>query len=258
MRRYLGAALLVAAAACAKKQQAPTVQTALVTRRDIIVDAQANGTIEPIAVIEVKSKASGVITRMPVETGTRVRPGDLLVQIDTRDVQNRFDQAQAQLAAASAKLEVAESDKKRNEEMYKARVITPQEYEKVAVDYENAKSGVVSAKANLDLAKQSLEDATVRAPMTGRVIDKKANVGDTVTPGQALVAVLADLDDAAADAILSDRDLAEEDLRAAIRRATLSGRFVPLLCGSALRNKGVPQVLDAVCDWLPSPLDVPP
>ena len=180
MRRYLGAVLLVAAAACAKKQQAPTVQTALVTRRDIIVDAQANGTIEPIAVIEVKSKASGVITQMPVETGTRVRPGNLLVQIDTRDVQNRFDQAQAQLAAAQAKLEVAESDKKRNEEMYKARVITPQEYEKVAVDFENAKSGVVSAKANLDLAKQSLEDATVRAPSEGTIIDKTVSVGTVI------------------------------------------------------------------------------
>ena len=180
MRRYLGAALLVAGAACARKQQAPSVQTALVTRRDIIVDAQANGTIEPIAVIEVKSKASGVITQMPVETGTRVKPGDLLVQIDTRDVQNRYDQAQAQLAAAQAKLEVAEADKKRNQEMFNARVITPQEFEKVAVDYENAKSGVVSAKANLDLAKQSLEDATVRAPSEGTIIDKTVSAGTVI------------------------------------------------------------------------------
>ena len=75
---------------------------------------------------------------------------------------------------------------------------------------------------------------------------------------QALVEKLADVDDAVADAILSDAPVGEELLRAAIRRATLTGRFVPVLCGSALRNKGVPQVLDAVCDWLPSPLDVPP
>ena len=112
MRRYFGAALLVAAAACAKKQQAPTVQTAVVTRRDIIVDAQANGVIEPISIIDVKSKASGVITQMPVETGTQVNPGDLLVQIDTRDVQNRYDQAKANLDAVEARLSVAESDKK--------------------------------------------------------------------------------------------------------------------------------------------------
>src|SRR5207245_1809948 len=108
VRRYLGAALLVVAAACAKKQAAPTVQTATVSRRDIIIDAQANGVIEPIAIIEVKSKASGVITKMTVETGTHVNTGDLLVQIDTRDVQNRYDQAKAQLDASETKLSVAE------------------------------------------------------------------------------------------------------------------------------------------------------
>jgi elongation factor G len=72
-----------------------------------------------------------------------------------------------------------------------------------------------------------------------------------------LVEVLADVDDAAAEALLSDVDPDAPALDAAVRRATLSGRFVPLLCGSALRNKGVPQVLDAICAWLPSPLDVP-
>src|SRR5512136_2165041 len=75
---------------------------------------------------------------------------------------------------------------------------------------------------------------------------------------QQLVETLADVDDAAAEAVLADVDLDEAALKAALRRATLTGRFVPLLCGSALRNRGVPQVLDAVCDYLPSPLDVAP
>ncbi|HEY4130249.1 MAG TPA: efflux RND transporter periplasmic adaptor subunit [Gemmatimonadaceae bacterium] len=180
MRRYLGAVLLLASVACSKKQQAPTVQTALVTRRDIIVDAQANGVIEPITIIDVKSKASGVITKMPVETGTHVKPGDLLVQIDTRDVQNRYDQAKAALDAAQAKLEVSSANKKRNEDMFKARVITPQEFEQVEVDYQNANSGVVSAKAALDLAKQSLEDATVKAPSEGTVITKNVAEGTVI------------------------------------------------------------------------------
>jgi len=178
VRRTLGAALLLlfAAAACARKVQAPTVQTANVTRRDIIIDAQANGVIEPIAIIEVKSKASGVITKMPVETGTRLNPGDLIVQIDTRDVQNRYDQAKASLDAALAKLTVTESDKKRNEEMFKARVITPQEFEQIAVNYETAKSNVVTARANLDLAKQSLEDAHDQGAV-GRRRDRQDGIG---------------------------------------------------------------------------------
>jgi len=74
---------------------------------------------------------------------------------------------------------------------------------------------------------------------------------------RALLETLADVDDPVAEAVLSDRDPDAEELSSAIRRATVAGRFVPLLAGSALRNKGVPQVLDAVCDWLPSPLDVP-
>jgi elongation factor G len=75
---------------------------------------------------------------------------------------------------------------------------------------------------------------------------------------RALIEVLADVDEAAGDAFLGDRELDEGALNVAIRRATLAGRFVPLLCGSALRNKGIPQVLDAVCAYLPSPLDLPP
>ncbi len=75
---------------------------------------------------------------------------------------------------------------------------------------------------------------------------------------QVLHAVLADHDEGAAEALLSDRHLDETSMKAALRRATLTGRFVPLLCGAALRNKGIPQLLDAICDYLPSPLDLPP
>jgi elongation factor G len=75
---------------------------------------------------------------------------------------------------------------------------------------------------------------------------------------RALLGVLADHDDLAADALLEDREPSPAELSAAIRRATLSGRLVPLLCGSALHNQGIPQLLDACCDWLPSPLDRAP
>src|SRR5512142_3126719 len=74
---------------------------------------------------------------------------------------------------------------------------------------------------------------------------------------QKLVEAVADHDDPTAEAVLEDRPVDEPALRAAIRRVTLAGRFVPLRAGSALRNRGIPQVLDAVCDSLPSPLDVP-
>jgi len=116
-----------------------------------------------------------------------------------------------------------------------------------------------------EAAYQGFEDLVARRQLrfTDPEDPRAFDVTEGLTPGgeadrRALLETLADLDDAAAEAVLGDRDLDEAGLRAAIRRATLTGKFVPLLCGSALRNKGVPQVLDAICDWLPSPLDVPP
>jgi elongation factor G len=73
-----------------------------------------------------------------------------------------------------------------------------------------------------------------------------------------LVAGIADFDEAVADLYLNGVEVGPVELEAAVRRACIDGKVVPVLCGSALRNKGVPPVLDAVVRYLPSPLDLPP
>lgn len=73
-----------------------------------------------------------------------------------------------------------------------------------------------------------------------------------------LVESLAEVDEVAMEAYLEGRELAPAQLTAAIRRATLNYALVPVLCGSALRNIGVQLLIDAVVDFLPSPVDVPP
>jgi elongation factor G len=73
-----------------------------------------------------------------------------------------------------------------------------------------------------------------------------------------LVESLADLDDEIAHSFLEGEQVAPEKLVSALRAGTLAYRIVPVLCGSALKNKGIQPMLDAVIDFLPSPLDVPP
>ncbi|MEJ2474751.1 MAG: elongation factor G [Desulfobacterales bacterium] len=73
-----------------------------------------------------------------------------------------------------------------------------------------------------------------------------------------LVETVAEQDDEIMEAYLSDAAIAPELLQAAIRRATCSLKLVPVLCGSALRNKGIQPLLDAIVRFLPSPVDVPP
>jgi elongation factor G len=73
-----------------------------------------------------------------------------------------------------------------------------------------------------------------------------------------LVEQLADLDDEVAKRYLEGEDLPAEFLSGVLRRETIAGRIVPFICGSALRNKGVWRLLDAVVAYLPAPTDVPP
>jgi elongation factor G len=73
-----------------------------------------------------------------------------------------------------------------------------------------------------------------------------------------LVERVADLDEEVMETFLENGDLTEEELVPAIRRLTLAGKFVPVLCGSSFRDKGVQPLLDAVCAYLPSPADKPP
>jgi len=73
-----------------------------------------------------------------------------------------------------------------------------------------------------------------------------------------MIAVLADLDDAIAVKYLDGVEIPEEEIVAAVRKATISLRVVPVMCGSALRNRGVQPVLDSVVQFLPSPEEIPP
>jgi HlyD family secretion protein len=179
----LAAAAVTVVACTSKKASTVPIPTAAIDRRDIVVDASATGAVEPINVVEVKSKASGQITQMPVETGTLVKPGDLIVQLDTRDVKNQYDQSMADVRAAEAKLQVSESQKKRSDDLFKARIITAQEQEASVLDYANAQAALVRARTNLDLSQQRLEDATVRAPISGTVIEKTVSLGQVITSG---------------------------------------------------------------------------
>jgi elongation factor G len=75
---------------------------------------------------------------------------------------------------------------------------------------------------------------------------------------QRLIEALAETDDAVMESYLEGRDLPLATLKAALRRATLNQSLVPVLCGSAFKNKGIQPLLDAVVDYLPAPTDVPP
>ena len=210
----VGMTLAVTTAACGRKKDTGTpIQTAVVERQDIVIDVEATGVVEPINVVEVKSKASGQITQMPVETGTSVKPGDLLVQLDTRDVRNQYNQTLSALRAAEARFEVAATQKKRADDLHAQRIITAPEYETSTLEFANAQAAVVRARTDLDLAQQRLEDATVRAPVAGTVIEKTVSLGQVIASatgtfgGGTTLLKMADLNQVRVRALVNETDI---------------------------------------------------
>ncbi len=96
--------------------------------------------------------------------------------------------------------------------------------------------------------------------MTYKVVDIPEDLKETVDEWrQQLVESVAEYDDALLEKFFDDPDsITEDEMRAAIRKAVIDMSFSPVLVGSAFKNKGVQALLDAVCSYLPSPLDLPP
>src|SRR6202030_2527593 len=181
-RGSIALALVITLGACKRSTDpAVVIETAPVERRSIVLSAQANGTVEPIDIVEVKSKASGTIIKMPVDVGSVVKTGDLLVQIDPRTVQNAYTQAAADLASATVSRAVALAQRDRSAELYKEKIITATEMEAATVAFSNADASVIKARTNLSTAKLQLEDATITAPTNGTVISRPVSAGAAIT-----------------------------------------------------------------------------
>lgn len=210
----LAAGLLAALGACSKAKEASApIGEVAVQRRDIVVDAQATGTVEPIEIVEVKSQASGLVLRMPVETGTNVSPGDLIVQIDTRDLANQLEQAQADLRSSEASLEVAKSNRERSDELFKGRIITAQENEQANLQYTQAQANVIRVRTSVSIAQQRLDEARVTAPVAGTIISKPVSLGQviqsatSVMGGGTTIVTMADLSRVQMRAFMNETDI---------------------------------------------------
>ena len=173
-------ALVLLSVACGAEPEAeagPSRLTVEVTRGNLLIRAEATGNVEPVREVEVKSKASGEILRLHADVGDQVERGALLAEIDPRDVQNTYNQVQADLEVARARMEISQDQLARSEQLLAAEVITPQEHETARLDFTNAQASLVRAETNFNLAELQLLDVRITAPMDGTIIQKNVEEG---------------------------------------------------------------------------------
>jgi len=204
---------LLALGACKKDAPKLVYQAVPVERRNIVVSAQASGVIQPDTTVEVKSKASGEILDLKVETGQVVDRGTLMVQVDQRTPRNTLAQAEAQLDVAKARLQNAELQRNRANELYKSKSITQAEQETATLNYATAKADVVGAQVAVENAKIKMADTDVRAPITGTIIKKNVERGQVISSptndvgGGTVLLLMADLNLVQVRALVDETDI---------------------------------------------------
>lgn len=224
---WVGSATLLAAgalgltAALRPNHAIDPSKLATVERGDIAKSVVATGTIEPLTKVEIKSKASGIVKRLLVDYGDRVKAGQVLVELDKEQLQDRVQEEEANLAAARASVESAEAAYQRNlvdaegpdvpflkaaadrdrklsvdglvaasavddaERAYRLALNKQMSAQRsVAVskaDVARAKAQVAQAEAALGSARQDLDNSTIVSPMDGIVLSRDVEVGAAVS-----------------------------------------------------------------------------
>jgi HlyD family secretion protein len=191
----------------------PIYESAAVERRSIEVSVDSSGVVEPLAVVEVKSKASGEVLDLMVEIGDYVEAGHLLVRIDPRTVRNRLAQAEAELVAAQSRRRISETQMKRAESLLKKGTFTEADHESAVLELANAEAQVVSTRVAVENARIAVDDTDIRAPVSGTVIAKPVEKGQVISSptqdfgGGTLLMSMADLSAVRIRALIDETDI---------------------------------------------------
>ena len=209
------AVVLLGTLACNQPEETNgiTIQSTPAELRSMRITAEASGQLEPVLKVEVKSKASGEILELFVDSGDEVEPGDTLATIDPRDVENAWDQADADYDVAKVRKDLAKAQLDRSRDLLAAEVITKQEFESRELEYANAQASFVRAETNRELAALRRTDVTISAPMKGTILEKQVEYGQVIqsatqnVSGGTTLFIMADLDDMRVRTLVDETDV---------------------------------------------------
>jgi RND family efflux transporter MFP subunit len=175
-------------AACGQGQQQagpppPTVTVAKPVKRTIADQDEYVGRFVAIDAVEVRARVSGYLDAVHFQDGQIVKKGDLLFSIDKRPFQNVLDQARGNLAQAKSNLTYTEGDLARGAQLLRDKTISEQVYEQRSQAKRNAEASVQAQEAAVRQASLDVEFTELRAPVTGRIGDRRVSPGNLVTGG---------------------------------------------------------------------------
>ncbi|HXF99818.1 MAG TPA: efflux RND transporter periplasmic adaptor subunit [Bacteroidota bacterium] len=157
-----------------------TYRTAKVDRGDISVVISATGTLQAVTTVQVGSQVSGTIAKLYADYNTRVKEGQLLAQLDPTFLQATVNEQRANVDRAIAQVNEAQRNYNRTADLFAKALVSQADMDAATTALESAKASLAQAKAALQRAEVNLRYATIRAPISGVVISRNVDVGQTV------------------------------------------------------------------------------
>ncbi len=181
------AAVMVLSAAAARAQgapPAPPVQVATPLAKRVTNWDEFTGRFEAREQVEVRARVSGFLDSIHFRDGDMVKKGDLLFTIDQRPYQLAVDAAKAEVARATAQVELSRNEVERAEGLTQNRTITARDVDQRRANLNGAIASQQAADANLKTAELNLEWTLVRAPLDGRISYKRVDPGNLIAGGE--------------------------------------------------------------------------
>jgi len=161
-------------------EEIPNYRTEKIVKGNIIKSISANGTLNPVVLVNVGTQISGVVNKLNADFNDRVQKGQVLAEIDPSLINAQLEQSQANLANAQASLKLAQANKRRSKELYAQDYIARLELDQSIQALEAAQSQVASAMGQLKRDKTNHAYTIIKSPVSGVVVLRNVDIGQTV------------------------------------------------------------------------------
>jgi HlyD family secretion protein len=184
------------------------VQT--IERGDLTQTVSANGTLNPVVLVNVGTQVSGTVTRLYVDFNDQVEKGQALLELDDRLLAAQARQSAANVVNVSAALDLARATEARMKALFEQEYISRQELEQAIQTRRSSEAQLAQARAAAEKDQVNLRYTTIRSPVSGTVIDRVVDLGQTVAASlqtPTLIKIAQDLSEMRIDSSFAEADI---------------------------------------------------
>ncbi|MGB9093615.1 MAG: efflux RND transporter periplasmic adaptor subunit [Gallionella sp.] len=158
----------------------PQYRTQTVERGDVSQTVSANGTINPVTLVSVGTQVSGTVKKLYVDFNSKVKKGEILLELDDSLLAAQLKQSAANVESAQASLDLAAANEKRTSDLFALEYVARQDLDTAVQAKKAAAAQLQAARAQLERDRANLSYTVIRSPVSGVVVDREVDVGQTV------------------------------------------------------------------------------